>query len=57
MGPHTTKFASVNDLAGALRRAEAAHSQHEKQIGQDDKGWSNGYAEYMVHEQNGEELP
>src|SRR5271154_3610762 len=27
--PATTTFASVNDLAGALRRAEAAHGQHE----------------------------
>src|SRR6185369_8890774 len=26
----TTAFASANDLAGALRRAEAAHGQHEK---------------------------
>jgi catechol 2,3-dioxygenase-like lactoylglutathione lyase family enzyme len=57
MDPNATKFVSVNDLAGALRRAEAAHGEHEKRIGQADKDWPNWYAEYMVHEQNGEELP
>src|SRR5499425_102461 len=30
----TTTFASANDLASALRRAEAAHGQHEKRTGQ-----------------------
>src|ERR1700678_3344097 len=28
-----TTFASANDLAGALRRAEAAHGEHEKRMG------------------------
>jgi catechol 2,3-dioxygenase-like lactoylglutathione lyase family enzyme len=57
MDPTTTSFASVNDLAGALRRAEAAHGQFEERIGRADKNWSNWYAEYMVHEQTGEKLP
>src|ERR1700751_4801234 len=36
IGPATTSFASANDLASALRRAEAAHGQYEKRIGQRD---------------------
>jgi catechol 2,3-dioxygenase-like lactoylglutathione lyase family enzyme len=53
----TTTFASVSDLASALRRAEAAHGQHEKRTGQRDANWPDWYAEYMVREQNGKELP
>ena len=53
----TTTFVSANDLAGALRRAADAHGQHEARIGQADKNWPNWYAEYMVREQNGKELP
>jgi predicted enzyme related to lactoylglutathione lyase len=53
----TTTFASANDLASALRRAEAAHGEHEKSIGQADLNWPDWYAEYMVREQSGEELP
>ena len=53
----TTNFASVNDLASALRRAETAHGQHEKRIGHRDENWPDWYAEYMVREQNGKELP
>ena len=53
----TTNFASVSDLASALRGAEAAHGQHEKRIGQRDGNWPDWYAEYMVREQNGQELP
>ena len=53
----TTNFASVNDLASALRRAEAAHGQHEKRIGHRDENWPEWYAEYIVREQTGEELP
>jgi catechol 2,3-dioxygenase-like lactoylglutathione lyase family enzyme len=55
--PVTTTFASANDLAGALRRAAAAHGQHEARIGQADQNWPDWYAEYMVREQAGEELP
>ncbi len=53
----TTTFASVNDLAGALRRAEAAHGQHEKLTGQRDENWPAWYAAYMVAEQDGTEAP
>ena len=52
-----TTFASPNDLASALRRAEKAHGQHEKRIGAADPNWPDWYAEYMVREQAGEELP
>jgi len=53
----TTTFASANDLASAFRRAEAAHGQHEKRIGQRDENWPDWYAAYMVAEQAGTELP
>ncbi len=52
-----TSFASVGDLAQALRRAEAAHGEHEKRIGAADPNWPDWYALYMVREQAGEELP
>jgi catechol 2,3-dioxygenase-like lactoylglutathione lyase family enzyme len=53
----TTNFASANDLASALRRAEAAHGEHEKRTGQHDANWPDWYAAYMVSEQSGEEPP
>ena len=52
-----TTYPSVADLSQALRRAEAAHGQHEKRTGQRDQNWPAWYAEYMVREQRGEELP
>ncbi len=52
-----TTFASANDLASALRRAEAAHGEHEKRTGQRDANWPAWYAAYMVAEQSGGELP
>jgi len=52
-----TAFASANDLAGAFRRAEAAHGEHEKRLGQRDANWPDWYAAYMVAEQSGAELP
>jgi catechol 2,3-dioxygenase-like lactoylglutathione lyase family enzyme len=53
-----TSFASANDLASALRRAEAAHGEHEKRAGgQRDENWPDWYAEYMANEQSGKELP
>ena len=51
-----TSFASVNDVAQALRRAAAAHGEHER-TGQPDENWPDWYAAYMVAEQAGEELP
>ena len=52
-----TSFATANDLASALRRAEAAHGEHEKRTGQRDSNWPDWYAAYMVAEQAGGELP
>jgi catechol 2,3-dioxygenase-like lactoylglutathione lyase family enzyme len=52
-----TTFASTDDLAGALRRAAAAHGEHESRIGHEDADWPAWYAEYMVHEQVGSDLP
>ena len=52
-----TSFSSASDLASALRRAAAAHGQHEKRIGAADPNWPDWYAEYMLREQTGEELP
>jgi len=53
----TTTYASAGDLASALRRAEAAHGEHEKRIGKRDENWPDWYAVYMVAEQAGTELP
>jgi catechol 2,3-dioxygenase-like lactoylglutathione lyase family enzyme len=55
--PAATTFASANDLASAMRRAEAAHGEHEKRTGQRDANWPEWYAAYMVAEQAGTELP
>jgi len=52
-----TTFASVKDLADAMRRAEAAHGEHEKRLGARDENWPAWYAEYMAREQSGEKLP
>jgi len=52
-----TTFASMNDLASALRRAAAAHGKHEARTGKADPNWPDWYAEYMAREQSGEELP
>jgi catechol 2,3-dioxygenase-like lactoylglutathione lyase family enzyme len=52
-----TTFASVADLASAMRRASAAHGEHEKRIGAADPNWPDWYAAYMVAEQAGTELP
>ena len=52
-----TTFASVNDLAGAMRRAAAAHGEHEKRIGAADPNWPDWYAAHMVAEQAGTGLP
>jgi len=52
-----TSFASAADLAAALRRAAAAHGEHEKRIGAADANWPDWYADYMVREQAGAEPP
>jgi catechol 2,3-dioxygenase-like lactoylglutathione lyase family enzyme len=52
-----TTYTSAHDLALAMIRAEKAHGEHERRIGHADPNWSDWYAEYMVREQSGEELP
>ncbi len=52
-----TSFGSGADLEGALRRAAAAHGEHEKRTGEADENWPQWYAAYMVAEQAGTELP
>jgi catechol 2,3-dioxygenase-like lactoylglutathione lyase family enzyme len=52
-----TAYASANDLADAMRRAAAAHGEHEKRIGAPDENWPDWYAAYMVAERAGTELP
>ena len=53
-----TTFPSSAELAMALRRAAVAHGEHEKRTGgQRDEGWPDWYAEYIVREQTGKELP
>jgi catechol 2,3-dioxygenase-like lactoylglutathione lyase family enzyme len=52
-----TTFASVSDLAATLRRASAAHGEHEKLTGEHDVNWPDWYAEYIVSEQAGKPLP
>jgi catechol 2,3-dioxygenase-like lactoylglutathione lyase family enzyme len=52
-----TTFASTADLASALRRAEAAHAEHERRTGQRDTNWPDWYAAYLVAEQTGEQPP
>jgi hypothetical protein len=52
-----TTYESVDDLADALRRAEAAHGKHEERTGKADPDWPDWYALYMVRERAGEERP
>jgi catechol 2,3-dioxygenase-like lactoylglutathione lyase family enzyme len=52
-----TTFTSSTELATALRRAAAAHGEHEKRIGKHDDNWPDWYADYIVKEQAGKELP
>jgi catechol 2,3-dioxygenase-like lactoylglutathione lyase family enzyme len=52
-----TNFASTADLAATLRRAAAAHGEHEKRTGGHDENWADWYADYIVREQAGQPLP
>jgi catechol 2,3-dioxygenase-like lactoylglutathione lyase family enzyme len=52
-----TRYADAADLAEALRRAAAAHGEHEARTGEADANWPDWYAKYMVAERAGEELP
>ena len=65
MNTTETGYASTADLESALRRAEAAHREHEKRTGRShlfhrsdqDENWLDWYAAYMVAEQAGTDLP
>ena len=65
MNPAETGYASPADLESALRRAEAAHREHEKRNGRShlfhrsdhDTNWPAWYADYMAAEQAGTDLP
>ena len=54
---NSTAFTASTELAAALRRAAAAHGEHEKRTGQPDPDWPDWYADYIVREQAGTELP
>jgi catechol 2,3-dioxygenase-like lactoylglutathione lyase family enzyme len=55
--PASTVFSSADDLSAALRRAAAAHGEHEARTGHEDPAWPDWYAVYMVRERTGETLP
>ena len=56
--PAVTSFGSAGALAQSLRRAAAAHGEHEKRHGGEyDENWPDWYAAYMVADQAGAELP
>ncbi|NNH63720.1 VOC family protein [Rhizobium laguerreae] len=51
-------FSSESDLASALRRAAAAHGEHEKRTGGNhDENWPDWYAQYMIAERSARPLP
>lgn len=53
-----TTFTSSTELAAALRRAAAAHGEHEKRTGgKHDENWPDWYADYIASEQAGGPLP
>ena len=52
-----TNVTSSTELAAALRRAAAAHGEHEKRTGKYDENWPDWYADYIVREQAGDEPP
>ena len=65
MNATETAYVSAADLENALRRAEAAHREHEKRTGRShlfhrsdqDETWLDWYTAYMVAEQAGTDLP
>jgi catechol 2,3-dioxygenase-like lactoylglutathione lyase family enzyme len=65
MNTTETGYVSAEDLENALRRAEAAHREHEKRNGRShlfhrsdqDENWLAWYTAYLVAEQAGTDLP
>lgn len=56
-GAGVTSFGSAAELASALRRAEAAHGEHEARTGRRDANWPEWYAAYLTAEQSGDPSP
>lgn len=52
----TTTFGSIAELADTLRRAAAAHGEHEARTGADEN-WPDWYAAWIAAEQAGTERP
>ena len=52
VAPAPTSYESAPELAGALRRAAAAHGKHEEETGKPDPDWPDWYAQYMVDERS-----
>ena len=52
-----TTFTSSSDLAAALLRAAIANGEHEKRTGAHDANWPDWYADYIIREQTGQQLP
>jgi catechol 2,3-dioxygenase-like lactoylglutathione lyase family enzyme len=50
----TATFTSPTDLAAALRRAAAAHGEHERRTGQHDAEWADWYAGHILQERTGQ---
>ncbi|HWF82319.1 MAG TPA: VOC family protein [Streptosporangiaceae bacterium] len=46
-------YGSIESLANALRRAEAAHGRYEQELGHADPDWPAWYAQYMTNESAG----
>jgi catechol 2,3-dioxygenase-like lactoylglutathione lyase family enzyme len=53
----TATYGDAQELAEALKRAAAAHGEHEARTGEADANWPAWYAEYMVAEATGQKLP
>jgi len=50
---NSVTFASAEELAGALLRAERAHGEHQERTGQEEPDWPTWYARYLEQEQAG----
>jgi catechol 2,3-dioxygenase-like lactoylglutathione lyase family enzyme len=50
--PGPVAYASAVELAGAMRRAAAAHGKYEEQLGRYDTDWPDWYAQFMADESN-----
>ena len=50
---NSVTFASAEELAEALLRAERAHGEHQERTGQEEPDWPPWYARYLEQEQAG----